>query len=164
MKKFEHSFDFKETVIKTSVLDGLPEQLIKSFQIAHILSFINAKRYSGSRFKEFTRLLYENVFETDWNHCRPYVERYTKLEQTVRGEDFQKQFLKFSEDLALAITRVPMGMFLAAAIDMTVIDFYWRNLFHAADGFDDMETATEILEAIQRLHQPQSKEPPNEQE
>ena len=153
MQTFERSLDTKETHVKTTLLDGEPSHIIKSFQIVHVLSFINMQGYAGERIGEFTRLLCSYACETDWDQCQPYVQRYTELKQQFRGDLFHEQFLKFSEDLALAITGGPMGMLLAPAIDATVVDFYWRNLLLAAYAFGDKETANNLLESIRRLHQ-----------
>jgi hypothetical protein len=153
MKAFERSFDTRKTHVKTTRLDGEASHIIKSFQIVHVLSFINMQGYADERIGQFTRLLCSYVCDADWNQCQPYVQRYTELKQQFRGDRFHGQFLKFSEDLALTITRGPMGMLLAPAIDATVVNFYWRNLLLAACAFGDKETANKLLESIRRLHQ-----------
>jgi hypothetical protein len=101
---------------------------------------------------EVTRLLCEKVCGTQYESCAPYIERYTDLKKELRGEKFNEQFLKFSEDISLSIVGVPGGMLLAPAIDATVMDFYTRNLVLAAHAFEDNETANKLVSGIKKFH------------
>lgn len=147
MRIIGQGFEPSKASIHLAELKGSPEQTIKAFQFVHVLSFIYMKEYVGTRIGDLTRLLCNRVCASDWNECRPFVDRYTALKQEFIDQ-FPRQFLGFSEDLALAIGKGAMGMLLAPAIDMTVGAFYWRNLLHAARIFNDRESVDSISEII----------------
>jgi len=117
-----------------------------------VLSFISMQGYAGNRIEEFTRLLGRHAYDgpMDWIECRPYVQRYTELKQQSRGAKLHDQLLAFAEDAAMATamaTDGPGAMVIAqVAIDMTVVEFFWRSLFLAAYAFGDKKTASELLE------------------
>jgi len=110
------------------------------------------QNYAKSNIGEFTRLLCALVCSKDWNECEPFVQRYTELKQEYRGDKYFEQFLKFSEDLSLAMAGSSIGMLLAPAVDATVVDFYYRNLFLVAVAFDDKETCTSLGKSIEKIH------------
>ena len=139
MHILERSLGMKETHVKTAQLDGEISNIIKSFQIVHVLSFINMQGYAGKRIGEFTQLLCSCVCETDLNQCQPYIKQYTQLKMLFRGDQFHEQFLRFSEDLACSIAGGPGGMLLSLAVNAMVVDFYQANLLLAVCAFGDME-------------------------
>lgn len=147
-----NSLDFGQEKITNSDLSGTSDQIIKSFQIVHSLSFANMQNYTKSDIGEFTRLLCALVCSEDLGKCEPFIQRYTELKQEYRGGKFHEQFLKFSEDLSLAIAGSSIGMLLAPAVDATVVDFYYRTLFLVATAFDDKETSTRFRKIIENLH------------
>jgi hypothetical protein len=156
MKNLNESFDKEQSYVNKDRVDGEPNYIIKAFQAVHVLSFIHMQQYVGDKIGDLTRHLHSCMFEVDWLQSQPHVGRYTDLKQRFRGSHFREQFLKFSEDLSLAISGGPMGMLLAPAIDATVVDFYYRNLLHAAKAFSDRETGDELAQSIRRLHDERS--------
>lgn len=147
-----NSLDFGQEKITNKDLGGISDQIIKSFQIVHALSFANMQNYTKSNIVEFTHLLCTLVCSEDLEKCEPFVQRYTELKQEYRGDKFHEQFLKFSEDLSLAIAGSSIGMLLAPAVDATVVDFYYRTIFLVAVAFDDKETCTRLRKSIEKLH------------
>lgn len=146
-----NSLDFGQEKITNADLSGTADQIIKSFQIVHALAFANMQNYTGSHIGGFTRLLCSLVCGEDWDKCKPFVQRYTELKKEYQGEKFYEQFLKFSNDLSLAVAGSSIGMLLAPAVYATVVLFYYRNLFLVAAAFDDKETSTRLRKSIEKL-------------
>jgi hypothetical protein len=153
MKIADQTLAHNQSHVKADLLDGMPNCIIKSFQVVHVLSFAHAQQYVGDKIGDFTRSLCARVFEADWDQSQPHVHRYTELKERFQGDQFHEQFLKFSEDLSLAITGGPMGMLLAPAIDAIVVDFYYRNLLLVARVFDDQEMGAHLFRSIRQLHE-----------
>lgn len=170
--KLINSSDSAKNMIKDIAnmkLFEAPDKIIKSFQVVHILSFANMQNYAKSNIGEFTRLLCTIVYGEELDSCKPLIQRYTELKEKHHGENFYEQFLKFSEDLSLIIAGISINMvldcekfaqaetgrigvawFLQQAVDMVVLDFYYRNLFIVAEVFGDEETARQLLITINK--------------
>ena len=137
--------------IENPTLNGTTEFIMKSFQLVHVLSFIHMQGYSED-IGEFTRLLCGQVCGSQYEDCVPYIDLYTKLKQEHRGEKFEEQFLLFAEDITLAIVGSPAGILLAPAVDVTVFDFYTRNLLLVAHVFGDDKTSNQLIQSLKRMH------------
>jgi len=125
------------------------DSIIKAFQLVHVLSFIAMQRYLNSEeMGSFTKLLCACVCGNEFKECLPYIERYTELKKQKQGE-FHKQFLLFSEDIAFSIAEDTL---LVPGIDVTVLDFYSRNLALAAEVFGDNKTYNQLLDSIKKTH------------
>ncbi len=146
-----NSLDFGQEKITNKDSHGTSDQIIKSFQIVHALSFANMQNYTKSNIREFTRLLCALVCSEDWDKCEPFVQRYTELKQEYRDDKLHEHFLKFSEDLSLATAGSSIGILLAPAVDATVVDFYYRTIFLVAVAFDDKEMCTKLRKSIEKL-------------
>lgn len=138
---------------KNTSLQGNTDLIIKSFQLVHILSFINMRGYLNSEDMDaFTKILCNYVCGDEIDKCTPYINRYSEIKKEKRGEQFMEQFLLFSEDIALSITGSSIGMLLAPGIDATVFDFYTRNLSLTAHEFGDNEIAEQLFQSIEQMH------------
>lgn len=153
MRVADHSLGTDQPHIKVKQINGEPDQIIKSFQFVHVLSFINMQKYVGDKIGDLTRNLCNYMFGVELDQSQRHIKRYSDLKERYRGDQFREQFLIFTEDLALAITQAPIGMLLVPAIDSTVVSFYYRSLLLAAIAFDDVETGESLLKSIRQLHE-----------
>ena len=139
-----------EDQIKSLSLSGEREFIIKSFQLVHILSFIQAHKYLESEIRDFSGLLRERVCGKDRDSCRPHIDRYAQLKEEKFGKQFHEQFRAFADDLAVSIAVPSAAATLALAIDAMISEFYIKNLRLAAIAFNDKRTADDLLRRIQK--------------
>lgn len=120
--------------------------IIRAFQYVHVSSFVYAENYLDEvRLGKFIKALGAILFGDDLNKGLPYINQYTKAKQENTGDNFLKQFVGFSEDVAVGLTGSPTGMVLAPVASAGVLDFYWMSLGVAAYEFGDNETYSKIL-------------------
>lgn len=127
--------------------------IIRAFQYVHVSSFVYMKKYLDEvACSKFIKALGANLIGDDLSKSAPYIEQYTKAKQESTGDNFEKQFMRFSEDVAVGLTNSPSGLVLAPMASAGVLDFYWMSLGVAAYEFGDKETYSKISEAMRQKY------------
>lgn len=127
--------------------------VVRAFQYVHVSSFVYAENYLDEvRLGKFIKTLGAVLFGDDLKKSLPYINQYTKAKQENTGDNFLKQFVGFSEDVALGLTGSPTGMVFAPMASAGVLDFYWMSLGVAAYEFGDNETYSKILSDIKQKY------------
>jgi hypothetical protein len=127
--------------------------IIRAFQYVHVSSLVWAKKYLDEEtFKEFVKALGGMLIGDDLQNSMPYIKEYTKAKQENVGDNFNKQFVRFSEDIAVGLTKSPSGMILAPMVSAGVLDFYWMSLGVAAFEFGDKETYSMISDIMSQKY------------
>jgi len=127
--------------------------IIRAFQYVHVSSFVYMKKYlNEDAFAKFIKALGAALIGDDLRQSMPYVKQYTKAKQENTGDNFEKQFIQFSEDVAVGLTNSPSGMVLAPMASAGVLDFYWMNLGVAAYELGDKETYSKISDEIRQKY------------
>jgi hypothetical protein len=127
--------------------------IVRAFQYVHVASFVYAKDYlDEARLGKFIKALGAVLFGDDLKKSLPYINQYTKAKQENTGDNFLKQFVGFSEDVAVGLTGSPTGMVLAPMASAGVLDFYWMSLGVAAYEFGDNETYSGILNDMKQKY------------
>jgi len=139
-----------EDQIKNLSLTGERGFIIKSFQLVHILSFIQIHKYLESEIRDFSGLLRQRLCSKDSDSCQPHIERYAHLREEKIGRQFHQQFRAFADDLAVSFALPSAAATLALAIDAIVSEFYIKNLRLAAIAFNDKRTANDLLRRMQK--------------
>lgn len=127
--------------------------IIRAFQYVHVSSFVWVKEYlDEDKFETFIKALGGMLIGDDLQNSMPYIKEYTKAKQENVGDNFNKQFVRFSEDIAVGLTKSPSGMILASVVSAGVLDFYWMSLGVAAFEFGDKETYSMINDAMRQKY------------
>jgi hypothetical protein len=147
------SFNLGQDKISVSYLDGDPSNIIKSFQIVHVLSFINMRQYVSSKCDEFFTMLTSHVFGDDLYKCTYFIKRYMVLEGEDQTESFNKSFLRFSDDLSRSLSTNPYTIpLISHAITTTMPKFHYSTYLLVAKVFGDEAICARLQHILDNIN------------
>ena len=122
---------------------------VTAFQIVHTSALMAGNYYLDEQsINEVSGVLAEILYGKPDDKWIKFLQHY----EDKKKQELSEQFVKFSEDVAVAMTGSAAGMVIGPMLAVMAKEFYIRNLGLVAEHFGDKKTTDVCIEAIKAIH------------
>ena len=122
---------------------------VTAFQIVHTSALMAGNYYLDEHsINELSGVIAEILYGNPDDKWMEFLQHY----EDNKKQELSEQFVKFSEDVAVAMTGSAAGMVIGPSLAIMAKEFYIRNLGLVAEHFGDKKTTDVCIEAIKAIH------------
>ena len=145
----KHALMGHEELKEQSIDTKAAVRCVTAFQIVHTSALMAGNYYLDAQsINEVSGVIAETIYGKPDDKWIEFLQHY----EDNKKQDLSEQFVKLSEDVAVAMTGSAAGLVIGPMLAVMAKEFYIRNLGLVAEHYGDKKTTDICIEAIKSIH------------